>query len=270
MAARSSIPLKQALFLLAWSAIFASGATGVASALSAHSVEMVLAASWEPAFCETADGRGKPECRSLTPGRFDATHFSLHGLWPDDLDDKAIFPCYCDTVGGPMSCRESRPSDSDAFVSDDVFAELRTVMPGVRSGLHRYEWTKHGTCYEDDTPGADADSDPDEYFAEAMALLAALNASAVRDLFADNLGATLTRRQIENAFDAAFGDGAGERVLIVCDGSGGDRIVTELRINLAGNVAEPADLSALILAAPPTSVSNTDESCAGGRVVAAP
>ena len=40
----------------------------------------VLAVSWQPAFCEGhADA---PECASQTADRFDATHFTLHGLWP--------------------------------------------------------------------------------------------------------------------------------------------------------------------------------------------
>ena len=40
----------------------------------------VLAISWQPAFCETRPS--KPECQSQTKDRFDATHFTLHGLWP--------------------------------------------------------------------------------------------------------------------------------------------------------------------------------------------
>ena len=40
----------------------------------------LLAVSWQPAFCEQRPK--KPECASQTANRYDATHFSLHGLWP--------------------------------------------------------------------------------------------------------------------------------------------------------------------------------------------
>ncbi len=229
-------------------------------------IELVLAASWQPGFCATPGGRDKRECQSQTPDRPDATQFSIHGLWPDDLDDKAIFPCYCDS-GGPMDCRESRPSDRSAFVSDEIFDALRIVMPGVRSGLHRHEWTKHGSCYEDDKTTSDAGADPDEYFTETMALIDALNASPVRALFVEYLGAVLTQRDIEAAFDDAFGRGAGDRVIIVCQGRGRNRIITELRINLKGDVGRSPDLGSLILAAPPASTSSTAASCKSGRVV---
>jgi ribonuclease T2 len=237
------------------------------STLEPDTIEFVLAASWEPAFCLTAAGHDKPECASLTADRFDASHFALHGLWPDDLDDKAIFPCYCDR-GEPRSCSGSLARDPNIDLSQAILDKLRVVMPGVRSGLHLHEWPKHGACYEDDKSGADNNADPDEYFSEAMALLQALNTSPVRALFAEHVGEVLTRDAIEDAFDAAFGAGAGERVIVRCSGSGSNRIVTELWIGLKGDVATPPDLAGLILAAPPTSVSSTQTSCAGGRVVA--
>ena len=40
----------------------------------------VLAVSWQPAFCETKPD--KIECRTQTADRFDASNFTLHGLWP--------------------------------------------------------------------------------------------------------------------------------------------------------------------------------------------
>ncbi len=247
-------------------AVAAVGSAAAQESLPPDGIELVLAASWQPGFCATSAGRDKRECRSQTPDRPDAKQFSIHGLWPDDLDDKAIFPCYCDS-GGPMDCRESRPGDRSAFVSDEIFEALRIVMPGVRSGLHRHEWTKHGSCYEDDRTDADAGADPDEYFVETIALIDALNASPVRTLFVDHLGETLTRQDIEAAFDDAFGRGAGERVIVVCGGRGDNRVITELRINLRGDVSTSPDLARLILAAPPTSTSSTASSCKSGRVI---
>ena len=45
-----------------------------------HPAEAILALGWEPAFCE--GHANKRECASATPSDFDATHFTLHGLWP--------------------------------------------------------------------------------------------------------------------------------------------------------------------------------------------
>lgn len=237
-------------------------AAAPAQDLVPDSIEYVLAASWQPAFCLSATGSGRPECRTQTADRFDATHFALHGLWPDDLDDTEIYPCYCDR-GTPRSCRGSLRRDARIDISRDVLDDLAVVMPGVQSGLHLHEWSKHGSCYEDDKSGADAGADPDEYFIESMALLAQLNGSPVRALFADRLGETLTRGEIEAAFDEAFGAGAGERVLIRC--SGGN--ISALWINLEGDITPESDLAGLILAAPPASASTGTRSCGGGRVV---
>ena len=139
-------------------------------------------------------------------------------------------------------------------------------MPGVQSGLHLHEWTKQGTCYEDDKSGPDAGADPDEYFTESIAVLEELNASAVRILFSDNIGNLLSSTQIEAAFDQAFGKGAGKRVLIRCEKVGGENTITELWINLKGDISEAANLSGLILEAPPIEKSTNLASCSSGRV----
>ena len=242
------------------------GGGGGGTGLPPDGIEAVLAASWEPAFCGTSAGHGKPECTSETPDRLDATHFSLHGLWPDDLDDKAIFPCYCDR-GAPVSCQGTQPRDTSIALSDSVLDELKVVMPGVQSGLQLHEWPKHGSCYEDDRDGADAGADPDEYFSEAIALMAALNASPVQALFASHIGQVVTRSEIEAAFDQAFGAGAAKRLIIKCSRVHGEDVIGELWIGLKGDITASPDLAALILAAPPTSASTNDKSCASGRVV---
>ncbi|NEV64039.1 ribonuclease T2 family protein [Thiorhodococcus minor] len=240
--------------------------TEPSSALPPDSIEYVLAATWQPGFCATAAGQGKAECQSQTSERYDATHFSLHGLWPDDLDDTAIFPCYCDR-GSPIKCSSSQARDTSIDLSPEVMERLRVAMPGVRSGLHLHEWPKHGSCYEDDETGPDANATPDEYFTEAMAALDALNASPVRDLFASHLDSILTRTQIEEVFNDAFGNGAGERIQLRCTKVTGENIITELWISLKGDIRTPADLESLIQAAPPTSISANSHSCSSGRVI---
>ena len=73
--------------LTALAVVFAVIATGITHAIThatAHAqvkkTFALLAASWQPAFCEQRPDR--PECASQTATRYDANHFALHGLWP--------------------------------------------------------------------------------------------------------------------------------------------------------------------------------------------
>jgi len=208
---------------------------------------LILAASWQPAFCEGA--AGKPECRQQSRTRFDASNFSLHGLWPTGE--------YCD-VSSQLE-QLDRDGRWSALPPVELPAELRKtldeVMPGTRSQLERHEWIKHGTCFG---------TDPASYYAGATELLAALNASKVRELFADNIGKTLTRDQIREAFDDSFGRNAGQRVRIACDDDGKRRIISEITIGLWGAPGADPDFGKLIRAARPT-----DGGCIGGIVDAA-
>lgn len=196
---------------------------------------LILAASWEPAFCEGA--RNKPECTSMGKTRFDASHFSLHGLWPRDE--------YCGVASTIQQLdRDGRWQQLPPVnLPADLQKTLDQVMPGTRSQLERHEWIKHGTCY-----GTDQAS----YYAAATALLAQLNASKVRDLFANNIGKELTQAEIRTAFDDSFGSGAGQRVRIACENDGNRRIISEITIGLLGAVNDKTRMSDLIRAARPT------------------
>ncbi len=218
-----------------------------------QAVDFVLAASWQPGFCETRPE--KRECRTQTEDRFDASHFALHGLWPQPFSN-----IYCGVAASAeQDDRAGRWDDlPEVMLEAGTQAELDEVMPGTASLLERHEWTKHGTCY-----GAPMDA----YFTDALSVMRDLNASAVRELFADNVGAMLTAAQIRAAFDAAFGPGAGSRVRVSCvtDPSSGRRLIGEITIGLSGEIDGEAELSDLIFAAAPTS----DAGCAQGIVDAA-
>ena len=180
--------------------------------------EYVFALSWQPAFCETRPD--KIECRTQTASRFDATHFTLHGLWPQPNGN-----FYCGVDGRdrgndrPGRWRNLPPVKLEASTR----AELDKVMPGTASQLERHEWIKHGTCY-----GKNAQ----DYFSDALRLVREVNASPVRALFEKNIGKELTSGEIRAAFDAAFGPGAGERVRVSCLDDRGRRMIGELTLGL--------------------------------------
>ena len=175
--------------------------------------QYVLAINWQPAFCETSPG--KPECRAQTTDSFEATHFTLHGLWPQPRDRE-----YCNVSPRDRSAsQQGRWRDLPPVNLDNTLRrELDTAMPGTLSQLDRHEWTKHGTCY-----GTAAQ----EYFSDALDLLLAINTSGVAELFAANIGRKITLRQVRKAFDTAFGEGAGARVSMSCEPDGNRQIITE-------------------------------------------
>lgn len=190
----------------------------------------VLAASWQPAFCETRPRVA--ECRS---GARDDRGFSLHGLWPQPRGRE-----YCGVAARIVSIDESGDWRDlpDFELAGRTRARLADVMPGVASGLDRHEWWKHGTCF----PG-----DAQEYYDVSIRLMDELNDSAVRTLFEEAVGSNLTAADIRARFDEAFGRGAGGRVLVDCVEAGERRMIRELRIELSG--PSSASLRDLILAA---------------------
>lgn len=207
--------------------------------LAAGKPRYVLAVSWQPAFCETRSRL--PECRSQTSERYDASHFSLHGLWPQPRSK-----AYCGVNQNEIRKDKDRRWRELSWdrLDQALWNRLKQVMPGTRSGLHKHEWIKHGTCYDG--------TGPDEYFADALHLMDRLNRSDVRKLFVSRIGEQLTGNQIRTAFDKSFGAGAGDRVRISCRNDRGRRLIVELTIGLTGTVSPTSKLSDLMAASPLT------------------
>ena len=209
--------------------------------------EYVLAISWQPAFCETRPDR--PECTSQTADRPDATRFALHGLWPQPRSRD-----YCGVDAETV--RTDQAGDWASLpaptLSPSLQQALALAMPGTQSALDRHEWIKHGTCYE---------GNAEAYFADSLAMLDAINASAVAELFAGAIGQRLTQGQVRQAFDTAFGPGAGDRVRLSCINDGNRRLINELTIGLTGDIDGPDSLAARLADARPTT-----GGCDGGLV----
>lgn len=195
--------------------------------------QYVLAISWEPGFCTGKPD--KPECSSETPARFDASHFTLHGLWPDPNEYCGVEPA---DIAADKAGHWSALPEID--LDPKTRAHLDQGMPGTQSELERHEWIKHGTC-----SGVSAI----DYFGRALTFLDAVNASPVQALFAANIGKSITLDAIRAAFDQGFGPHSGYRIRLACDRQ---RDITEITIGLAGDVLGSTPLPALIAAAGPT------------------
>lgn len=209
--------------------------------------QYVLAASWEAAFCETKPD--KVECKSQTTDRFDASNFSLHGLWPQPRNIG-----YCKVERAQIDADKAGRWDQlpEVTLEPATRDELSKVMPGTQSLLERHEWTRHGTCYG---------TSQDEYFGDALALMRQLNGSAVQQLFQSHIGQFLSFDDIRKAFDQSFGEGAGRRVRMQCARDNGKLVISELTIGLTGEITPQSSLSDLIANAQPTK-----SECPGGIV----
>ncbi|MBB3934981.1 ribonuclease T2 family protein [Aureimonas phyllosphaerae] len=205
----------------------------------------VLAASWQPAFCET-----RPSVRECRTGGAAGNGFSLHGLWPQPRGRE-----YC---GVPEDVRRTDERGEwrrlpDYKASAGTRRALAEVMPGVQSGLDRHEWWSHGTCFR---------GDAETYFSQSIRLLEDLNRSSVRRLFETAIGRELSADEVRASFDEAFGRGAGRRVLIDCvNDTNGEPMIRELRVELEGDLSRDVPLRQLIVAA-----DETGRGCRSGRV----
>jgi ribonuclease T2 len=191
-----------------------------------------FALSWEPAFCEAmAD---KAECKAEKPTSWEASHFSLHGLWPQPRRNQF---CNVDPKLAALDDQHQWDSLPEPELSAATRADLNAAMPGTLSNLQRHEWIKHGTCY----PAGNAD----QYFKDEIRLAKEVNASPVQALFAANIGKQVSADQIRSAFDQAFGSGAGNKVQVECDRQGR---LSGFTLNLRGDIPGGADLKTLLAA----------------------
>ncbi len=190
----------------------------------------LLAASWQPAFCETRSN--KTECRSQSAVSPDATHFSLHGLWPQP-ENKA----YCgvpdrDRASDKRGAWERLP---EPRIGESTRRRLAIAMPGVASYLERHEYSKHGSCF----PGS-----ADDYFRTAVGLLDQINGSRLQAAMAAYLGREVRADALRQAFEQSFGPGTGKALSIHCVGDIGTRrtLISELRVSLQGALTDTSRL----------------------------
>ena len=193
----------------------------------------VLAASWQPSFCEKRPD--KTECQEQTSNSYSATHLVIHGLWPQPRTN-----VYCGVSSELKALDKNRqwfdlpPLD----LSNELREELAIKMPGYKSGLHLHEWYKHGTCYSDM---------PEEYYQETIALMDQLNTSDVQTLLAQNLEQDVTHAQVAQAFQDSFA--TGDQVSMSCSTVNGEKLLQELKIKLEGTIDDDSSLGVLMAAA---------------------
>lgn len=192
--------------------------------------KFLLAISWQPAFCESTAGQGKRECDTATPTRFDASHFTLHGLWPQP---RTNVYCKVPTRDRASDAKHDWDALPEPVLSAGTHAKLDTVMPGTVSNLQRHEWTKHGTCFG---------TGPEAYFRTALALMEQVNTSKLQELVAENIGKTVAASDMKTAFEQTFGPGSAAAISIECDKDADRTLISGISINLQGTLNDTTSL----------------------------
>ena len=221
----------------------------VAAATVGHARDFALSVSWQPAFCELKPG--KLECQTETASRFDATHFTLHGLWPQDNE-------WCG-----VSKRDKQLDNAKDWqrlppvtLSPTTTEKLHQRMPGVASYLDRHEWIRHGSC---------SNANPDTYFTAAMDLLDAVNASKLQGVMSSNIGKSVQFDTLVNAVVEDFGEPARSGVQFLCSTIGKYQALVEIRFALRVANGLPMGVNSQTLV-PPVRSASEQELCDRGVV----
>ncbi len=118
--------ISTALLAFCGSAVFVEGAR--ADGVPGRFDYWVLALSWSPQYCATAQKADKTQC-----GTQRSFGFVVHGLWPQY------------ERGYPSQCGKA------TYVPEALIDRMLTIMPSKPLILH--EWRKHGSCSGLDSSG---------------------------------------------------------------------------------------------------------------------
>jgi ribonuclease T2 len=213
--------------------------------------EFLLAASWQPAFCESSAGANKEECETETEQRFDATHFTLHGLWPQP---KGNYYCKVSKQDSQNDAKHKWDKLPEPILTAETRKILDEVMPGTASNLQRHEWIKHGTCFG---------TGPESYFRTAIALMNQLNNnSELQKLVQGNIGKEVTAVDLANAFEKDFGAGSAKAMVVECSKDEDRVLISGFSVNLQGVLNPSTKLQDVL----DTSKKSTPSKCAKGII----
>jgi len=205
------------------------------------SVSSLLVLTWGPSLCVVDPSN--PGCKNGHVGRLGPT-LILHGLWPQPKSQQlcGVPKSVADRVENTRG--KNMPS---VELPSDVQARLQTMMSDATI-MAPHEWYTHGTC---------SGLGPTDYFNIAAAF--AVQVSNVLDpVFAKAKGKRLSPGKVRGSIDAAFGQGAGDRVGLTCRDAGDQGSVTyEVQLSLPPVVemrsAETTSVGQWLLKGPVTS-----------------
>ena len=194
----------------------------------------VLAMSSQPGFCQTYGYEaGKPECLKLNRNSYQASHLTLHGLWPNQ-DACGQRYGFCGTNPQPAHCDYS-PLELSSVVAE----KLKKLMPSYYFGscLERHEWNKHGSCQILTT---------DDYFSLAMRLTTETDQTEFGQYITKHRGEIVRLATLHELIAASFGKNNVGKVYLGCKNG----VLVDIYIQLPPLIPHDESLSSLINKAP--------------------
>lgn len=230
--------IKQITLLLA--ALFFSGHASTAMWGTACSDQAgmadsyVLALSSQSGFCQTYGYEaGKPECLKLSKISYQASHLTLHGLWPNQ-DSCGHNYGYCNVPAQRNHC------DYPALaLSKPVSDQLKQFMPSYFYGscLERHEWNKHGSCQV---------LSADDYFTLAMRLTTEVDETAFGHYLTEHKGEKVKLTTLRSLISTSFGSKNAKKISLGCK----DRILVDIFITLPALIPFTTPVEDLVNNAP--------------------
>lgn len=165
--------------------IVALGFITVSTVVAAPYDYLMLTQSWYGTTCRVKN------CRYLTSKNTeDFRHFNIHGLWPQK--ETGVLREFL-----PADCAE------DGLAFEDYPTDLRQSLEVFWSGSYNptrgfleHEWTKHGTCWEEDVANSDEVVITDSTYTEVNTTEATYTSFEETSIVATNLrGGKLERSQ---------------------------------------------------------------------------
>lgn len=194
----------------------------------------VLALSSQPGFCQTYGYEaGKPECMKLSKNSYQASHLTLHGLWPNQ-DACGQRYGFCGVKPQVNHC-----DYSPLNLSSDVSDSLKKLMPSYNYGscLERHEWNKHGSCQI---------LTHDAYFSLAMRLATEVDRSVLGQFLTEHKGDTVKLATIRELVVKALGAKNAGKVFLGCKNG----ILVDVFIMLPALIPFDESLVSLVSKAP--------------------
>ncbi|CEG58908.1 ribonuclease T2 family protein [Legionella fallonii] len=208
--------------------------TNRCSADAGRADSYVLALSSQPGFCQTYGYEaGKPECSKLSPNSYQATHLTLHGLWPNQ-DACGQRYGFCG-----VNPRANHCDYSPLNLSPAVAEQLKQLMPSYHYGscLERHEWNKHGSCQI---------LMPDDYFTLAMRLTTEADQSVFGQYLTHHKGEVVKLATLRELIATSFGKNNEDKLYLGCKNG----VLVDIFIQLPPLIPFNESLNVLINKAP--------------------
>lgn len=208
----------------------------------------VLALSSQSGFCETYGYEvGKPECKALSETSYQAKHFTLHGLWPNQTGCGHHYG-FCGVRPKTNHC-----DYSPVVLSPEIASDLKKLMPSYQYGscLERHEWNKHGSCTA---------LDADTYFALAMRLVREADESAFGKFITKHRGQTVKLADLRQLIAQSFRTSNADKIHLGCVRGK----LVDVYIQLPALIPIDESLVSLINNAP---ASQSSDSCPGDVII---